>query len=345
MPVRSFTDTSAVSLAYAIGSGTAPADFSLAQFKYLPYTSEGFQMSKEAQESTAITTNRRSAGSKNTRGSASGSVTLEFGAAPFVRDMLSLALMSEWADVTTGVAADGQYLLDGETKKFMAVEKTVKSGNASTDTQYHECYYGTLVNDATLEFGDASLITMALNTLSVMASYASAQAGVDGLGGSIAALGKTIPAPYEIADSSNNLKSLVVRDSGGVPLELTFSDASLQIQNNAREQTGLGHEFAAGVGVGKVAATLSGEAYFYDQTILATHMTNQRLSAEMSIETNEGTFTIHLPSLVAQSPSNSSDGANQDYKTSLTLTAEAGEVTIGAAAKTCVIAVVYVPKP
>ena len=345
MPVRSFTDTSAVSLAYALGDGLTAADFSAATFKYLPYTAEGFQMSKEAQASTAISNTRRTSGSKNTRGSASGSATIEFGAVDFVRDMLSLALMSSWTDVTPGTPAAGQYLIDSDVKKFMAVEKTTKSGPLATDVQYHERYYGTMVNDMTMEFGDASLITMALNTISTFADYANAAAGANGLGGSISTTAKVLPPAYEIADSSNNLKSLIVKNGAGVPLEMTFSDASLQIQNNVREQTGLGYEFAAGVGVGKVGVSLSGEVYFYDQTILAAHMTNQRLSAEMSIETAQGVYTITMPKLVAQSPSNSAGGENQDYKTSVTLTAEEGTVTIGGSAKKCSIAIVFVPKP
>lgn len=345
MPVRSFTDTSAVSLAYALGDGLTPADFAGVPFKYLPYTTEGFQMSKEAKASTAITNDRRPTGSKNTKGSASGSATLEFGGAGFVRDMLSMLLMNNWANVDDVDPAAGQYLVDGEIKKFMAIEKTTKTGQLATDVQYHEQYFGTMLNDGTLEFGDGELITLAMNTISVLAGYGSAQAGADGLGGSISTLAKQLPESYEIADSSNNLKSLVIKNAAGVPLEMTFSEASLQVQNNVREQTGLGHEFAAGVGVGKVGVTLSGEVYFYDQTILAAHMTNQRLSAEMTIETEDGVFTITLPKLVAQSPANSSDGENQDYKTSVTFTAETGEVTIGAATKQCVVSVVYVPKP
>ncbi|MCY1301826.1 hypothetical protein D9M70_514590 [compost metagenome] len=85
--------------------------------------------------------------------------------------------------------------------------------------------------------------------------------------------------------------------------------------------------------------------YFLDQTLLDSHMTNKRLSAEMSIETAEGTYTIHMPNLVAQAPANSAEGENQDYKTKLTLTAEEGSVMIGASSTPCAIAVIYVPKP
>lgn len=345
MTVRSFTDTSSVSLAYALSDGTKPAELAAAKFNYLPYTSEGFNMAKEPQMSTAIRNDRRTSGSKNTRGSANGSATIEFGGIQFVMDMLSLTLMNDWKDVDIADPLAGKYITDSDVKKFMAIEKTVKSGPLTTDVQYHERFYGTAVNDATLEFGSGALVTMALNTISVFADYASAPAGVNGLGGSLATTAKSLPADYEIADSSNNLKSLVVKDADGVPLEVTFSTASLQVQNNVREQAGLGAEFASGVGMGKVAATLSGEMYFYDQTVLTTHMTNKRLSASMAIESADGTFTIEFPSLVAQSPTNNAGGENQDYMTSISLAAEAGEVTVGAVQVPCVIAVTYVPKP
>jgi hypothetical protein len=345
MPVRSFTDTSAVSLAYALGDGIAPADFAASTFTYLPYTSEGFQMSKVAKASSAITNDRRKVGSKNTKGSASGSATLEFGGPQFIRDMLSMAVMADWVDVDVTNPLLGKYLVDSNVKKFMCVEKTTKSGTGPTDKQFHERYYGTMVNDSTIKFGDGELVTFDMNTISMFADYDSLAQGANGRGGQLSTAAKVIPASYEIADSSNNLKSLIVRDELSAVMEMTFTDASLQIQNNTREQGGLGKEFAAGVGFGKVDVNLSGEVYFFDQTILAAHMTNKRLSAEMWIETAEGHYHVYLPVLTAQSPSNSSGGENQDYKTKLTLAAEGGSVLIGAATVPCTIAIVYVPKP
>ncbi|MNX91040.1 hypothetical protein D3C86_1231080 [compost metagenome] len=108
----------------------------------------------------------------------------------------------------------------------------------------------------------------------------------------------------------------------------------------------MGKQFAAGIGIGKVAASLSGEIYYLDQTILAAHMTNKRLSAELTISTAEGTFTIYLPNLMAATPTNNAEGENADFKTAITLTAEEGLVTIGAKADLpCTIAIEYVPTP
>lgn len=342
--VRSFSDTSAVSLAYIVSDVADEATAQGEAFNYLPYTTEGFQMSKEPKMSTAITKDRRPNNSKNTKGTASGAATIEFGAAPFVLDLLSVAMMAEWTQVDEAVPASGVYLTDGEMKKYLVVEKSTRSGAADTDPVYHERFYGCAINDATIEFGDGELITMASNIMALSADYDEAAAGADGLGGSLAA-SKAVPADYEIADSSNNLKSVTLRNSAGDPLEVVFSDLSMQIQNNVREQPGLGSEFSAGIGFGKVAVTLSGEIYFFDQSILKAHMTNQRLSASFEIDTSQGTFKFEFPNLMAQTPTNNAEGENADYKTSLTLSAERGTATIGGEAVECIVAITYVAKP
>lgn len=345
--VRSFNDTSSVSLAYAIDNHTSAADFTTTPtpFRLLPFTGETYSMQKESKQSTAIKGNRRSAGSKNTKGSANGGHTVEFGAVQFCLDMLQLAMMNTWKDIKAGTPADGKYITDGAIKTFMAVEKTVRQGDLATDRLDHERYYGTAVNEATIEFADSELITLAITTISAFADYTSALAGSNGLGGSIASA-KIAPADYEIADSSNNLKNIELFDADGDLMEVTFSDASLQIQNNVREQSALAHEFAAGVGVGKVAVNLSGEIYYFDQTMLDAHMRNKRMKAVLTISTAQGTFKITLPNLMAQTPTNNAESENEDFKTSVTFVAEEGKVTIGTNADiSCVIAIEYLPTP
>lgn len=345
MPVvRSFNDSSSVSLAYALDNHIARSDFTAAAtpFKLVPFTTESFSMQKEDKQSAAIRGNRRNIGAKNTKGSANGGLTVEFGASQFCLDFLQAMMMNTWTDNTPGTPAAGKWITDGEIKTYLAIEKTVRQGNTATDRLDHECYYGTMVNEATLEFGDAELVTLALTTISAFADYTNALAGAGGLGGSIASA-KAVPAAYEIADSSNNLKKIEMFDDQGNLMEVVWTDFSLQLQNNAREQAGLSSEFAAGVNVGKVNATASGEIYYFDQTILKTHMTNRRVKVVVSISTKEGTFKITLPSMKAMTPSNNAEGENEDYKTSISLSAEEGTVTLGGKAVPCVIAIQYVP--
>ncbi len=346
--VKSFNDTSSVALAYAISPMDSKSDFvgaSRVPMKFIPFTTESFAMQKESKSSTAISGTRRTQGSKNTKGSANGGATVEFGATPWVLDLLQLIMLSEWKNVDDALPALGKYIVDGEFKQYMVVEKTVRQGALATDRLDHEWYFGTMMNDATLNFGDGELITLACNTMSANADYGNALAGVDGLGGSVG-ISKEKPANYEIADSSNNLSEIEIRNADGDLMEVTWSDASMQIQNNVREQSGLGRQFAAGIGIGKIAVTFSGEIYYYDQSILKAHMDNKRVSLKTNISTAEGTFTIQLPNLMAQAPTNNAEGENADYKSAMTLTAEEGVVTIGTHVDIpCVMAITFVPTP
>lgn len=346
--VKSFNDTSSVALAYAISPMDRKSDFvgaSRVPMKLIPFTTESFAMQKESKSSTAISGTRRTKGSKNTKGSANGGATVEFGATPWVLDLLQLIMLGEWKNVDDATPALGKYLVDGELKQYMVVEKTVRQGALATDRLDHEWYFGTMMNDATLNFGDGELITLACNTMSANADYGNALAGVDGLGGSVG-ISKEKPDNYEIADSSNNLSEIEIRNADGDLMEVTWSDASMQIQNNVREQSGLGRQFAAGIGIGKIAVTFSGEIYYYDQSILKAHMDNKRVSLKTNISTAEGTFTIQLPNLMAQAPTNNAEGENADYKSAMTLTAEEGTVTIGTHVDIpCVMAITFVPTP
>ena len=344
--IKSFNDTSAVSVAYALSDAADKVTVAAAKpaMKLLPFTTESFSMQKESKTSAAIRGDRRTSGSKNTKGSANGGLTVEFGAVGFVLDLLQLAMQNEWKNIADATPALGKFITDGELKQFMLVEKTTSTGKSATDKLGHEWYFGTAINDATLKFADGELVTLETSTISANADYAEAVATVTGLGGSLA-LSKAAPPDYEIADSSNNLASIELYDQVGDPMEVVWADASLQIQNNVREQSGLSRQFAAGIGVGMVGVNFSGEIYYVDQTILDTHMKNKFMSAKITVATAEGTFTIHLPKLKAQAPTNNADGQNNDYKTSLTLAAEAGVATIGAVDVPCMIAIEYVPTP
>lgn len=335
MAIRSFADTSAVSIAYAFSNAANSTEVGTTDLNLIPFRSEGFTMAKEAQISQAITDSRRVTGSKNTKGSASGSVVLELGANPLALDFLSAALMSDWVD--TGSSKE---IFDGTTKKYMVVEKVIRPNTGSAELQSLETYYGTLANETTLEIGDGEMITLTSNTISANAEYSEAVQGPDGLGGSIAQA-KVVPDPFEIMDGSNNVTGIKIYDADDNLMQMVFSSANLTISNNVREQSAVGHVFAAGIGMGKVNVALSGDVYYYDQSVLAAHMENKTMRAEITLESEEGQFLIDLPSVKAQSPSSNAQGENQDYMTSLELVAQEGQVDT----TSCVIKITYTENP
>lgn len=341
MPVKQFADTSSVSIAYAIDAAATASELSAAEFNYVPFTTEGFALAKESQQSAAITSDRRPSGSKNTQGSASGSVGTELGYAPFVLDMLKLAVMNEWTEDTS--AADGSlYATDGDIRQFFVVEKRIKGQKAGVKTNFFERYFGNLVNEATIEIGGSDLVSFTVNTMAAFGDTASADASTDADAGGLVTT-YTKPESYEIADASNNVSKITLKDASGNPMEVVWSDATLTITNNVREQGGVGHEFAAGMTMGKVNASLSGTIYYYDDSVLNAHLKNESVSAELEISTSEGVFIINLPKLKAESPSANAQGENQDYTQSLTLNAERGTVNLDGADQECVVALVHRP--
>ena len=341
MTIKSFADTSAVSLAYAFSTAADSTDTPPTTLKYLPFTSEGFKLSKEAKSSTAIGSNRRNLGSKNTKGTAEGAATIEFGGAQFCRDMLQAAMLIAW---TPGAVpgTDPDVLTDGALKQYMVWERCIRPNVGATEKQSLERYYGALVNEATLTMNDGDIVTLATNLVAVNGDYAEAVQGSGGLGGSIATT-KSAPASYELADASNNLKSLKLFDALGVELPVVFSQATLKVTNNVRTQGAVGHVFAAGAAMGKVAVELSGTIYYYDQTVLKAHMENEVLSASFSIETAEGKLDFFLPALTAQSPGGNAQGENQDYTNTITFTGQEGLLVDGTTK--CVLAIDWLATP
>lgn len=338
MPTKTFQDTSSVSIAYALSDAANASEVSIGDMKYLPYTTEGFTMAKEMQASTSITQDRRPNGSKNTKGTATGSVGLEFGYVDFIGDMLAATLMNDWQ--VDSFAADGsEFITDSDQLRYMLVEKRVKGTKGGNNHNFLERYYGNLINETSIEIGTSELISMTVNTMTAFADLNDADSSSDADAGGLVG-SYTAPADYEIADGANNVKKIVFKDAQGNPLEITMSQATLSITNNVREQPAIGHEFTAGMAAGKVNVALSGTIYYYDDTMLKTHMNNGTLSAEILIETPQGSFTFYLPSLKAESPTANSQGENQDYTQSLSLTAERGTISLGGDSTECVIAIV-----
>lgn len=327
MAIKTYADTSAVSLAYAFSDAynrqdVLEEDVPLTM-KVVGYTSEGFSMSKESQRSEAITDSRRPQGSKNTKGSAEGQLTQEFGVTSIFADMLQAALMNTWTDK---ISTDGyKEIIDGDSKQYMIWERTIRLESGAAKKQKQEQYYGTIVNEATLQIGDGDLMTLDISTMSANASYIETEQEDGKLGGSVATA-KTTPSAYEIADGSNNIEKIIVKDANGVELPMTFSSASLSINNNARLQDAIGHVFAAGVATGMVEVSLSGDVYYSDASLFEAHMNNTIVSVEFDIETEDGRFEIVIPAMTAESPEANSGGQNQDLMQSLTLNAQQGKV-------------------
>lgn len=216
-----------------------------------------------------------------------------------------------------------KYLIDGTTLKPWIVEKYELSGNSDGYSHYIGQYFGTCINEMTLDFADGDFVKASVTTLSTSYDYykPNAPTSSDRQNSDIASDYRDATQD-SLLDTTNSIKSIVLKDANGDVIPAVFSTASLKISNNLREQAALGSQFMAGVGVGKVNATLTGEIYFYDNTLLEKHLANEKVSAVIELNDSNEAVVITLPRLAISAPSNNAQGENQDYKTSLTFTAE-----------------------
>lgn len=216
-----------------------------------------------------------------------------------------------------------KYLIDGTTLKPWIVEKYELSSNSDGYSHYIGQYFGTCINEMTLDFADGDFVKASVTTLSTSYDYykPNAPTSSDRQNSDIASDYRDATQD-SLLDTTNSIKSIVLKDANGDVIPAVFSTASLKISNNLREQAALGSQFMAGVGVGKVNATLTGEIYFYDNTLLEKHLANEKVSAVIELNDSNEAVVITLPRLAISAPSNNAQGENQDYKTSLTFTAE-----------------------
>lgn len=336
MPVKTFADTSSVAIAYAVNDAANNKELgSSVALHFVPFTTEGFSLSKDSQTSTAISSDRRVSGSKNTQGSASGSVTMELGYNDFIKDMMSLAMMGAWQDNGDG----GKAITDGDTPNFAYFEKRVRNTVGGKKTNFVRRFYGNLVNEATLEINGADLATFAVTTTAAFADLAEGEATDSKPNAGGAGKSYSSPKDYEIVDGSNNVEGIKLLDEDGNQVEATFQNVTVTITNNVETQDGVGYEFAAGLRMGKVNVSVTGDIYYYDETILKAHLQNKFVSIEIPIKTREGEYIIKVPAAKAEAPDDTAQGENQDYTQSLTLNGERGTTQINGKDVSCVIAI------
>lgn len=339
MPVRQFTDTSAVAVAYVRDNAATLEEFKANgdhEMRFVPYTAENHTVGLDSTKSTAITSSRRSNGSKNTRGSASAGWTSEMGFTQFIRDMLEMSFMDDFKKVADGV----EILLDGEKNQFFVSEERITNNGARN----FRLFLGQLVNEMTLTFGDSNMGTLQIASVAAnfdhwMNKETTTDATKGGVGSKYLE-----PDAYEQADAANNIKNLYMAKQDGTEVEMTFSQITATLTNNVRTQNAVGHIFAAGLAKGQADVGFSGTAYYEDDTLLGMHMNNEKLRLALPIETKEGVIVLFAPRLSLSSPGGNSGGQNQDFTSSITLTAETGTVKVNGTDTKCLLGALWVEK-
>lgn len=264
----SYGSTSEVSLYYAWDPDPTDVDLTNNTMKWqqIRMTGEGLDLGLTATVSEEITPQRSYSNSILTQGSVSGSFNFE-ASAGFLDNWLVSVLQAakELRWISTPKTADrwthGEAITNGSTKQCLAILERVLLSNGNYDWYVLR---GVQVSSLSLSFEPGAIITGTVNIMGTGAqSYENTAAS--------SYSGWTFTPDYgnPLMSAVSSLTGLQLQNSSGVDQAIIFQNFSLTLDNQLREQFGVGTGsiYAAGVASGRFMATMDAAAYYSNPKI------------------------------------------------------------------------------
>lgn len=264
----SYGSTSEVSLYYAWDPDPTDSDLTnnTVKWQQIRITGEDISLGLSSTQSAEITPQRSYSNSILTQGSVSGSFNFE-ASAGFLDNWLVGALQAakEMRWISTAKTADrwthGEAITNGTTKHCLTLLQRVLLSNGNYDWYV---FRGVQVSSLSLSFEPGAIITGTVNIMGTGAqSYENTAAS--------AYSGWTFTPDYgnPLMSAVSSLTGLQLQNSSSVDQGIVFQNFSLTLDNQTREQFGVGTGsiYAAGVASGRFMATMEAAAYYSNPKI------------------------------------------------------------------------------
>lgn len=280
----SYGSSSEVALYYALDPDLSDLDLTDNTIKWqqIRMTGETMDLALSSTISDEITPQRSYANSKLTQGNVSGGFNFE-ASAEFLDNWLIAALQADKDMTILGDTApadpwdlDAEAITNGSRKHCLTLLKVVTLASGNYDLYvFRGCQVGSL----DLSFQPGALIT---GSVSIM-----------GTGGQAYANQAVIPAGWTLTPDYNNplmsgvdsLTGLQLQSSVGADLGIIFQNFSLKLDNQIREQFGVGTGsiYAAGVASGRFMLTMDAAAYYSNPAIFNNFVQDNELKVVFSM--------------------------------------------------------------
>jgi hypothetical protein len=182
---------------------------------------------------------------------------------------------------TPAAWAPGEALVNGSTKKCLAFLKLIKVSDTTYD-QY--VFRGCQVSSLSLDMKPGALLTGSVTIMGIRPDTPT-EAAVLPVGWTM------VGAPsLPLMSAVDSLEDLQVQNSSGVDTGATFSDFTLTVDNQLRQQQaiGLGHPFAAGVASGRFMASCSGTVYYANPRVYNDFLNDASLKIIAQLRDSDG---------------------------------------------------------
>lgn len=206
----------------------------------------------------------------------------------------------------------GDYIRVGTTKKAFSYEKVI----LSQGTPYYITHKGCIVNRMNLSFTAQRVLTGSFDFL-----------GFTAAGSTSAQDASPDAAPQnDVLSASANVGRIA--DAGSVVASPNYiQEATVQLNNNLREQSAIGSLGLVGHGVGTAEITGSLKAYFGDKTLLEKYLNGTATSLNLRVG-KSGKAQIHtFPNVKFSAANANAAGRNQDVEQNINFAALADTTT------------------
>lgn len=280
----SYSSSSEVALYYAWDPDPTDTDLSnqAMSWQQIRMTGEALDLALTATVSEEITPQRSYANSILTQGSVTGSFNFE-ASAGFLDNWLVSVLQAakELRWISTPKTADrwthSEAITNGTTKQCLALLKRVGLANGKYDWYV---FRGVQVSSLSLSFEPGAIVSGTVNVM--------------GTGGQIHAnkvladmTSWTLTPDYNnpLMSAVSSLTNLQLQNSSGTNQNVIFQNLSLTLDNQLREQFGVGTGsiYAAGVASGRFMATMEASAYYSSPIIFQSFTADSEMKITFSM--------------------------------------------------------------
>ena len=194
-----------------------------------------------------------------------------------------------------GTRLQGKNARNGTTLKSFTVEKLFADVSAA-----HQ-FAGMRVTQMDLDVSSQSILTGSFGFTGknqAVASATIASAVVD-------------PSTNTVMNASGNVGS--IWEGGQAQTSIVFQSVTLSLNNNPREQTQVGSDSLAGVGLGRAEVTGSFTAYFANNTVITKYVNGTKTNFRFQVnDLSSNSYIFDIPKVTLTDVAITADGPNDD---------------------------------
>lgn len=194
-----------------------------------------------------------------------------------------------------GTRLQGKNCRNGTTRKSFTLEK------AFSDIGVFHQFQGMRVSQMDLDVTSQSILTGSFGFTGKGQTVASATI----------ASAVTNPSTNKVMNASGNVGS--IWEGGQSVTDIVFQSVTLSVNGNPREQTQVGSDQLAGVGMGRTEVTGSFEAYFANNAVITKYIAGTKTNFRFQVDDlNGNSYVFDVPNVTLTDVAITADGPNDD---------------------------------